>query len=206
MKIVVAICGASGAELGIKFLSKILEINDITIYAILSQGAKRVLNLENNIDLNCLESKKTNYIRNIESSLEIFINKKDNLHIFSNDNLDAPIASGSFLVNGMIILPCSMNTLAKIAFGISDNLITRSALVNIKERKKLVIAPREMPLNSIMLNNMKILSDIGAIISPPMLGYYSNIYTLEDMENFLFGKWLDALGISNNIYKRWDNG
>jgi 4-hydroxy-3-polyprenylbenzoate decarboxylase len=124
-------------------------------------------------------------------------------NIFFNDDISAPPASGSFGIDAMIIAPCSMNTLAKISCGISDNLVTRSADVVIKERKKLIIAPREMPFSYIHLENMLKLSNIGVVIAPPILGYYSGAESLRDMEDFLIGKWLDLLGIENNLYKRW---
>jgi len=104
----------------------------------------------------------------------------------------------------MLIAPCSMNTVAKIACGISDNLITRAAAVMIKEQKKLVIAPREMPFSAIALENMHKLATLGVIIAPPVMGYYSEQQTLNDMEEFMVGKWFDLLGIENNLYKRWE--
>jgi len=124
--------------------------------------------------------------------------------IHSNSNIAASIASGSFGVDAMLIAPCSMNTVAKIACGISDNLITRAAAVMIKEQKKLVIAPREMPFSAIALENMHKLATLGVIIAPPVMGYYSEQQTLNDMEEFMVGKWFDLLGIENNLYKRWE--
>ena len=122
----------------------------------------------------------------------------------SNENIAASIASGSFGVDTMIIVPCSMNTLAKIACGISDNLVTRTAAVMIKEQKKLIIAPREMPFSPIALENMLKLSRLGIIIAPPVMAYYSEQQTLDEMEDFIVGKWFDLLDIENNLYKRWE--
>ena len=127
-----------------------------------------------------------------------------NTTLHQNDNIAASIASGSFGVEGMIIAPCSMNTLAKISCGIADNLVTRAAAVMIKEQKKLLIAPREMPFSAIALENMLKLSRLGVIIAPPVLAYYSEQSTLEEMEDFIIGKWFDLLGIENNLYKRWE--
>jgi len=124
-------------------------------------------------------------------------------HKYDDDNIEAPPSSGSFGIDATFITPCSMNTLAKIAHGISDNLTTRAAAVAIKERKKLLLAPREMPLSPIALENMLKLSQIGAIIAPPMLAYYSEQQSLDDMENFIIGRWLDLVGIKNSLYKRW---
>jgi 4-hydroxy-3-polyprenylbenzoate decarboxylase len=122
----------------------------------------------------------------------------------TNNNVAASIASGSFGVDAMIIAPCSMNTLAKIACGISDNLITRCASVMIKEQKKLILAPREMPFSAIALENMHKLASLGIIIAPPVMAYYSEQQTLDEMENFIIGKWFDLLGLENNLYKRWE--
>ena len=138
----------------------------------------------------------------ITQNAQIVANKEENIYL--NKEIWQPPASGSFGIDKMNIVPCSMNTLAKIANGIEDNLITRSAGVIIKEKKTLLIAPREMPFSSIHLENMYKLSKLGVIIAPPILGYYANIKNLEDMENFIIGKWFDLLGIDNNLYKRWN--
>ena len=127
-----------------------------------------------------------------------------NVTTHKNNNIAASIASGSFGVDAMIIAPCSMNTLAKIACGISDNLITRCASVMIKEQKKLILAPREMPFSAIALENMHKLASLGIIIAPPVMAYYSEQQTLDEMENFIIGKWFDLLGLENNLYKRWE--
>lgn len=122
---------------------------------------------------------------------------------YKDESIEAPPSSGSFGVDITFVTPCSMNTLAKIAHGIADNLTSRVAAVAIKERKKLLLAPREMPLSPIALENMLKLSQIGAIIAPPMLAYYSEQTTVTQMENFIIGRWLDLVGINNNLYKRW---
>ncbi len=124
---------------------------------------------------------------------------------YDNSQIDAPPSSGSYGTDITLIAPCSMNTLAKIAHGIADNLVTRTAAVAIKERKPLLLAPREMPFSPIALENMLKLSNMGVIIAPPMLGYYSEQKNLEDMENFIIGRWLDLVGIKNDLYKRWGN-
>ena len=136
---------------------------------------------------------------------QIVLNKEmKNLKTHENEDISASIASGSFGVDAMIIAPCSMNTLAKIACGISDNLVTRTAAVMIKEQKKLILAPREMPFSAIALENMLKLSRLGIIIAPPVMAYYSEQQTLDEMENFIIGKWFDLLEIENNLYKRWE--
>ena len=183
MKITVAISGASGSNLGVNFVKKLPK--DIEVFLVFSKSAKIALKLETQI-----------------STKEIF---KDypNVTIFKDSNIGASIASGSFKVDKMIILPCSMNTLAKCAVGISDSLITRAFTVMLKEKRDIIVAPREMPLNSIVLKNMLTLSKLGVVIAPPILGFYSAQQSLEDMENFLIGKWFDLLKIDNTLYKRW---
>ncbi len=135
---------------------------------------------------------------------EIVLDKEMNVKVHENEDISASIASGSFGVDAMIIAPCSMNTLAKIACGISDNLVTRCAAVMIKEQKKLILAPREMPFSAIALENMQKLATLGVIIAPPVMAYYSKQQSLDEMENFVIGKWFDLLSIENNLYKRWE--
>jgi 4-hydroxy-3-polyprenylbenzoate decarboxylase len=137
-------------------------------------------------------------------SAKVVFEKEEGIKEFENSDISASIASGSFKCDAMIVLPTSMNTLAKISCGIADNLLTRTASVMIKEKRKLILAPREMPFSSISLENMLKLSNLGVIIAPPILGYYSKQQTLEDMENFLIGKWFDLLGIENDLFKRWE--
>jgi 4-hydroxy-3-polyprenylbenzoate decarboxylase len=127
-----------------------------------------------------------------------------NITVLKDNDIGASIASGSFKVDKMIIIPCSMNTLAKCSVGIADSLITRAFTVMLKEKREIIIAPREMPFNQIALENMLKLSKLGVTIAPPILGYYSSQATLEDMESFLIGKWFDLLKIDNNFYKRWE--
>lgn len=179
MKIIVGITGASGTQLGFKFLSLIPK--EIEVYAIVSHAAKKALKLEENIKYKKLE----------------------NVTYLDDNNLAAAVSSGSFKTDGYIIVPCSMNTLAKCAVGISDTLITRVFSVMLKEQRKIVLAPREMPFNSIQLENMTKLSHLHVSIAPPVLGYYSEQQTLQEMENFLIGKWFDLLNIEHNLYKRW---
>ena len=139
----------------------------------------------------------------ISDNAKIVLEKEEGLTQYDNQDISAPIASGSFQADSMIILPCSINTLSKISVGISDNLITRSASVMIKEKKKLILGVREMPLSSIVLENMLKLSQNNCIIAPPIIGYYSNPKSIEDLEKFLIGKYFDMLGIKHNLFKRW---
>jgi len=149
------------------------------------------------------ESIEKHFIMSQNSKIVLSKEMKD-VTTHNNKDISASIASGSFGVDAMIIAPCSMNTLAKIACGISDNLITRCASVMIKEQKKLILAPREMPFSAIALENMQKLAALGVIIAPPVMAYYSEQQTLDEMENFIIGKWFDLLGIENKLYKRWE--
>ena len=171
-KIIIAVSGASGVNLGLKALEL----------------------LPSNIDKHFINTQHS----------EIVISKEMNINIYDNENISASIASGSFGSEAMLIAPCSMNTLAKIACGISDNLVTRCASVMIKEGKKLVLAPREMPFSTIALDNMQRLAALGVIIAPPVMAYYSQQQSLDDMENFVIGKWFDLMDIENTLYKRWE--
>lgn len=134
-----------------------------------------------------------------------FVMKKEqNRILLDNDDIGAITASGSFQNDGMAIIPCSMNTLAKVATGISDNLLSRTASVMLKESRPLLLAPREMPFSAIALENMLKLSRLGVKIAPAVSGYYADIHSLEQMEDFFIGKWFDILGIEHELFKRWE--
>jgi len=140
----------------------------------------------------------------VSNNAKIVFNKEENCTFLNNDDIGAITASGSFKCDAMVVIPCSMNTLAKISCGIADNLLTRSAAVMLKENRTLLIAPREMPYSAIALENMLKLSRLGVIIAPPVSAYYAEIKTLEEMEDFFIGKWFDLLGIEHNLFKRWN--
>lgn len=178
MKFVLGISGASGAQLGLKFLSYLPE--GLEVFVVMSRGAREVLEKEG-----------------------LDFRLKDGVEMLDNADVGASIASGSFGVEQMALIPTSMNKLAKIAHGIADDLITRAASVMIKERKTLLLAPREMPLSSIALENMLKLSQNNVLIAPPLLGYYAQIQDLGMMEDFLIGRWFDLLKIPHNLYKKW---
>jgi len=183
MRVVLAISGASGASLGLKTLRALPE--GFEKHVVISEHALAVLERE--------EALKA----------ADFENAAPNVQLHPNEAIWAPIASGSFRCDAMLVIPCSMNTLSKIAVGIADNLITRAAAVMIKERRRLLLAPREMPFSAIALEQMHKLSLLGVDIAPPVLGYYSSQTSLAEMEDFMIGKWFDVLGIPNDRYRRW---
>ena len=129
--------------------------------------------------------------------------RHEGVEVFDAEDIAAPAASGSYPMDAMMVVPCSMNTLAKIACGIADDLITRAAAVTLKERRTLLLAPREMPYHAIALENMLKLSRLGVVIAPPVMGYYAEHETVAQMEAFVVGKWFDLLGIEHRLYKRW---
>lgn len=181
-KLILALSGASATSLALKFLKNAQK--SLECYVILSENAKIV----------ALKERGENLCQSIEEM---------GVKVYEENEIWAGVASGSFGVSSMAIIPTSMNTLAKIACGISDDLITRCASVMLKERKTLLLAPREMPFSPIALENMSKLASLGVIVAPPILGYYSGVESLEAMEDFLIGKWLDVLGITNDLYQRW---
>lgn len=183
MKVVVAISGASGATLGLKTLRALPE--GCEKHLILSEHAAVVLEKEHGIDFTAGAPMGKGVV------------------VHRNREIWASVASGSFGCDAMMVIPCSMNTLAKIAVGIADNLITRAAAVMIKEQKTLLLAPRELPFSAIALENMQKLAALGVFIAPPVLAYYSEQDSLEAMEDFMIGKWFDLLGIPNDLYQRW---
>jgi len=119
------------------------------------------------------------------------------------DDFTAPIASGSVKWDGMVICPCSMGTAGRIAAGVNDNLITRAADVALKERRRLVLVPREMPLSALHLENLLKLSRLGAVILPPVLTFYHQPATIEEHMDFIVGRALDALGLDSELVKPW---
>ena len=181
--IVVAITGASGVTYGIRLLEALKELK-IETSLIISDAAKTVIEYE------------------CDRQIEEIINISDNYYSFHD--LTSSINSGSFKFDSLVIVPCSMKTLASIAHGFGANTITRAADVALKERRKCVIVPRETPLRSAHLENMLKLSQEGAIILPAMPAFYSESKTIENQVDFVVGKILDSLGIENNLFKRWE--
>ncbi len=181
------ITGASGVIYGVRFLEAIRHYaSDSEVHLVISNAAVRILRHELGLD--------REYIARLAD------------RVYGEDELDAPIASGSFRHDGMVIIPCSMKTLASIAHGIADNLITRAADVALKERRKLILVIRETPLNLVHIRNMELVTLAGAIVMPASPAFYHRPRSIDDLVNFIVGRVLDLLGIENDLYSRWGQG
>jgi 4-hydroxy-3-polyprenylbenzoate decarboxylase len=124
-------------------------------------------------------------------------------HHYRPDDLEAPIASGSFRMDAMVVIPASMKTIGALANGYMSNLVTRAADIHLKERRPLILVPRETPLHAVHLENMAKLSRLGAILLPAMPAFYHKPQTVEDIVDFIVGKVLDQLNVANDLYRRW---
>ncbi|KUJ96148.1 MAG: flavin prenyltransferase [Desulfonauticus sp.] len=182
-RIIVAITGASGVIYGIRLLEELfLRDKEIEVHAIISEVGKQVLDLE-----------VPNWSKRLPSSLNIYGEKE----------FTAPMASGSWKHAGLVVVPCTMATLGAIANGVGHNLIHRAADVCLKEKRTLILVPRETPLNTIHLENMLKLKRAGAIILPPCPGFYHQPQHLEDLINQIVGRILDQLGIEHKLFLPW---
>ena len=204
MKIIVGISGASSVHLGIRVANEILAAGH-EVCAIISDGARVTFKSEKAWEYlgnsRILKANLGNSRIPNENFLQIeeFLDEKIDIQ----SNMSDAAASGSSGYEAMIIAPCSSNTLAKVAAGICDNLLLRAAAVMLKEQRKLIISPREMPFSPLSIKHMSELSGLGVMFAPPMIAHYSKPLSLNDAENFIIGKWLDCLNIKNNLFKRW---
>lgn len=189
-KIVVGITGASGSIYA-KRLIEVLVKEGIQTNVVSTEKGKQVFKYELSISL--------------EDWIEELSINHNNIKLEDNNNLFSGIASGSNKYDGVIILPCSMGTLAEISHGLSKNLLCRCADVALKEGRKLILVPRETPLNTIHLENMCRLSKMGVGIIPAMPGFYHHPQSIEEIVDFLIGKILDYLNINNNLFKKWED-
>lgn len=190
-KYIVALTGASGIIYGIRLSTELL-IRDFEVHLICSDAARIVLGQELGWD----------FERSLE---ETFRNNlpPGNLFVYDNSDIAASPASGSFLTDGMVVIPCTMASVSALANGSSRNLLERTGDVILKEKRPLILVPRETPLNSIHLRNMLLLSEMGAHIIPAMPAFYHNPRSIDDMVDFLVGKVLDAMCISHDIFPRY---
>ncbi|WP_052144675.1 UbiX family flavin prenyltransferase [Halalkalibacter okhensis] len=188
----VGITGASGAIYGVRLVQQLLT-ESYKVHLILTEAAWRVFQEELLLNIDDRD-------RVIQ---DLFGKYGGELHTHHLHDYGAPIASGSYQNDGMIIIPCSMGTLSGIAHGASGNLLERTADVMLKEGRKLVLVPRETPLNQLHLENMLRVSKVGAKILPAMPGFYHLPKTMDDLVNFLVGKALDSLGVEHELFTRW---
>jgi len=189
MDIVVAITGASGALYAQRFIHALVAAN-VHVHLVISPLGRRLLHDEmgmETVDLPALAG-----------------TDRHSITLYNYNDVGAKLASGSFLHHGMVIVPCSSNTLAEVAHGLGDNLISRAAAVTLKERRRLILVHREMPLSPIDVNNYKILSDAGVILAPANPGLYLNPTTVGEVVDFVAGKLLDLIGVPHAMDTRWD--
>lgn len=187
-KYIIGITGASGSIYAVRLL-EVLLAGGHEAHLVVTDNGRRVLSFE----MDCSERVVYTRLDSLGGSLKIY----------DVDDIFAPIASGSFKTDGMVVIPCSMSTLGEISCGTSKNLLGRAADVCIKEKRKLVLVPRETPLSSIHLKNMLCLSEAGVTILPAMPAFYNKPVHIEDMVDFVAGRVLSSLGIENKLYKEW---
>jgi 4-hydroxy-3-polyprenylbenzoate decarboxylase len=196
--IILGISGGSGAPYALRLLEVLLQAgNDVK--AIVSTAGEKVLELECGVKLEGGIIEKQEQLR---GALKLDA-AEVGLELYDHKDVTAPISSGSFRADAMVIAPCSMGTLGRIAGGISSDLISRAADVSLKERRKLILMPRETPLSEIHIRNMLTATRAGAIVLPAMPGFYHNPQTIDDLINMVVSRILDHLGVENRLFERW---
>ena len=181
-KIVVGFTGASGSILGLRLMQALSQA-DVETHLVVSTWAQQTLEHETNTSMDELRELAT--------------------EVYGTGDMGAAISSGSFVTDGMAIVPCSARSLAAIANGVGDHLVHRAADVVLKERRRLVMVVRESPLNDIHLENMLKLSRMGVTILPPMMAFYNHPETIDDMVNHVVARVLDQFGVPAELAKRW---
>jgi 4-hydroxy-3-polyprenylbenzoate decarboxylase len=189
MDIVTAITGASGALYAQRFIQGLVAAG-VNVHLVISPLGRRLLHDELGMetpDLEALAGTPTHTVT-----------------LYNYNDVGSKLASGSFMHHGMVVVPCSSNTLAEVAHGLGDNLICRAAAVTLKERRKLILVHREMPLSPIDVNNYKALSDAGVVLCPANPGFYLNPTSVIEVVDFVAGKLLDLVGVAHQLDTRWD--
>jgi polyprenyl P-hydroxybenzoate/phenylacrylic acid decarboxylase-like protein len=182
-RLVVGISGSSAPQLGIALLEALHRSEEVETHLVVSEGARRSIELEAGLDPDRVAKLAT-----VE---------------YDHRDLAAAISSGSFLTDGMVVIPCSMRTLAAVATGNATDLLVRAADVTLKERRRLVLVTRESPLNLVHIRNMEVVTLAGATVMPPVLGFYHRPKAVEDLVALVVGKVLDQFGISHDLFRRW---
>ncbi|WP_257285588.1 flavin prenyltransferase UbiX [Endozoicomonas sp. SESOKO1] len=197
-RVTLAITGASGAQYGLRLLECLVAAEQ-QVFVLVSRAAKVVLATEMDLDIGdtpeAIEQFFTNRYRAAPRQIRVF----------GEDDWMSPVASGSGAPSSMVICPCSTGTLSAIACGLSNNLTQRAATVVLKERRKLIIVPREAPYSEIHLENMLKLSRMGSVILPASPGFYNRPETVDDMVDFIVARILDQLGIAQELMPSWGN-
>lgn len=181
----VGVSGASGAPIAVRVLEA-LRAASVPVALVVSEGGRTVLREESGIEPARLVT--------------------DGVREFNDHDLTAPIASGTVPTRGMAIVPASMGTVAKVALGLSDSLLTRAAQVHLKERRPLVLVPREAPISAIHLRHLASLAELGAVVLPAAPPYYTHPKTVDDQTSFLAGRVLDQFGVPHTLYTGWKGG
>lgn len=198
VKITLAMTGATGAPYTIRLMQELLK-SGVQIQFICSQPGQIVMAMESDLKLHSKPQQ-------MQAQLcEYFSCQPEQMQVYGKDQWTAPVASGSSVSDAMVVCPCSMGSLAAIAHGLSNNLIHRAADVILKERRKLILVPRETPLSSLHLENMLKLSNMGAVILPPSPGFYQGVNSVDDLVDFVVSRILDQLHIENQLSPRWAN-
>ncbi len=190
-KYILAITGASGSIFGIRVLEELLKVAEV--HLVMSSQSFSIMKYETDLDW------RTDTEEKIRKQF-----KTKRLFFYKETNLAAPMSSGSFKTDGMLVVPCSMKTLSGIANGYANNLIERAADVSIKEGRPFLLSPREMPFSTIHLENMLKLARLGVKIAPPIPAFYHQPKNVDDIVNFIVGKILDSFGIEHELFKRWE--
>jgi flavin prenyltransferase len=196
--ITLAMTGASGAEYTLRLMQCLLR-EKIQVQFIASQPGQIVMGMETELKLTGSPQKMR------QTFVDYFSADPELIQVYSRDQWTAPPASGSSVADAMVVCPCTMGSLASIAVGSSDNLIHRAADVIIKERKTLILVPRETPFSAIHLENMLKLARIGVVILPPNPGFYHGVSEVSELVDFIVARILDQLGIDNDLSPRWGN-
>ena len=183
MRLIVGISGSTGAIYGVRLLQVLRDVPDVETHLVMSDAARLTIEYET------------------EYSPDEVLGWAD--HVHGNRDVGASISSGSFVTAGMVVAPCSIKTLASVAASMNDNLLTRAADVCLKERRKLVLVPRETPLHLVQLRNLAACAEAGAVVLPAMPAFYTRPRSLQDAVDFVVGRVCDQLGVGHDLLRRW---
>lgn len=197
MKLVVGLAGASGSIYAARFLKALFEIEGET-YITASPASLRIFSEEYETTVKTTED----ILSFVEEKWQV--KSKHKFHVRNFFDIGSDIASGSNVWNAMVVIPCSMKTVASMSAGLTENLIERAADVTLKERRRLIVVPRETPYNRIHLRNMLALDEAGAILLPASPGFYQMPKTLDDLGDFITGRILNLLGVPQTLFPKWE--